>query len=281
MPDINGRARGDELIEVFVETPRRLSARQEELLRELAEIEHERREPQTQELLREAPRLLHRRSRGQRPGPVLKTHVALGTIEERIGDDTDGRDTAPFAGQRQRRRDADGARRRAEPVASAARRVSRAAPAEPRRLRQLPEAVQVAGRRRSAVRGRPRWRATCSTASTTSSVPPRRSAPRPPRGSARGSSWSTSNCWPPWPSTASSRSPRSGSRSTPTCTRRSSSSPTSSTPRGPSWPSSARDTGSTTGCSGRRRWPSRSLPRSPESNRHAGKSGRPTIHADL
>ena len=40
MPDINGRARGDELIEVFVETPRRLSARQEELLRELAEIEH-------------------------------------------------------------------------------------------------------------------------------------------------------------------------------------------------------------------------------------------------
>ena len=40
MPDINGRARGDELIEVFVETPRHLSARQEELLRELAEIEH-------------------------------------------------------------------------------------------------------------------------------------------------------------------------------------------------------------------------------------------------
>ncbi len=40
MPDINGRSRGDELVEVFVETPRRLSARQEELLRELAEIEH-------------------------------------------------------------------------------------------------------------------------------------------------------------------------------------------------------------------------------------------------
>jgi molecular chaperone DnaJ len=41
MPDLNGRGRGDELVEVVVETPRRLSARQEELLRELAEIEHE------------------------------------------------------------------------------------------------------------------------------------------------------------------------------------------------------------------------------------------------
>ncbi|HWE39258.1 MAG TPA: molecular chaperone DnaJ [Isosphaeraceae bacterium] len=41
MPDINGRGRGDELIEVVVETPRRLSPRQEELLRELAELDHE------------------------------------------------------------------------------------------------------------------------------------------------------------------------------------------------------------------------------------------------
>jgi molecular chaperone DnaJ len=41
MPDISGRGRGDELIEVVVETPRHLSPRQEELLRELAEIEHE------------------------------------------------------------------------------------------------------------------------------------------------------------------------------------------------------------------------------------------------
>jgi molecular chaperone DnaJ len=40
MPDINGRGRGDELVEVVVETPRHLTARQEELLRELAEIEH-------------------------------------------------------------------------------------------------------------------------------------------------------------------------------------------------------------------------------------------------
>jgi molecular chaperone DnaJ len=41
MPDIGGRARGDELVEVSVETPKHLTARQEELLREFAEIEHE------------------------------------------------------------------------------------------------------------------------------------------------------------------------------------------------------------------------------------------------
>jgi molecular chaperone DnaJ len=40
MPDIGGRARGDEIVEVHVETPRHLTARQEELLREFAEIEH-------------------------------------------------------------------------------------------------------------------------------------------------------------------------------------------------------------------------------------------------
>lgn len=41
MPDISGRGRGDELVEVVVETPRHLSERQEELLRELAQIEHD------------------------------------------------------------------------------------------------------------------------------------------------------------------------------------------------------------------------------------------------
>lgn len=41
MPDIGGRGRGDELVEVFVETPRHLTARQEELLREFAETEQE------------------------------------------------------------------------------------------------------------------------------------------------------------------------------------------------------------------------------------------------
>jgi molecular chaperone DnaJ len=41
MPDIGGRGRGDELVEIVVETPRHMTARQEELLREFAEIEHE------------------------------------------------------------------------------------------------------------------------------------------------------------------------------------------------------------------------------------------------
>ena len=35
-----GGSRGDEIVEVNVETPRHLTARQEELLREFAEIEH-------------------------------------------------------------------------------------------------------------------------------------------------------------------------------------------------------------------------------------------------
>ena len=41
MPDLHGRGRGDELVQVLVETPRHLTTRQEELLREFAEIEHE------------------------------------------------------------------------------------------------------------------------------------------------------------------------------------------------------------------------------------------------
>jgi molecular chaperone DnaJ len=41
MPDISGRGRGDELVEIIVETPRHLTPRQEELFRELAELEHE------------------------------------------------------------------------------------------------------------------------------------------------------------------------------------------------------------------------------------------------
>ncbi len=41
MPDLNGRVRGDELVEVLIETPKHLTPRQEELLRELADLEHE------------------------------------------------------------------------------------------------------------------------------------------------------------------------------------------------------------------------------------------------
>lgn len=41
IPDVNGRGRGDQLVEVVIETPRHLSPRQEELLRELAELDHD------------------------------------------------------------------------------------------------------------------------------------------------------------------------------------------------------------------------------------------------
>lgn len=40
MPDPHGRGRGDELVEVFIETPNRLTKRQKELLHELAELDH-------------------------------------------------------------------------------------------------------------------------------------------------------------------------------------------------------------------------------------------------
>lgn len=40
MPDINGRGRGDLLVEVVLETPKHLTPRQEELLRELADLDH-------------------------------------------------------------------------------------------------------------------------------------------------------------------------------------------------------------------------------------------------
>jgi molecular chaperone DnaJ len=46
IPDVRGRGRGDLLVQVVVETPRQLTKRQEELLRELAEIDHKHVSPQ-------------------------------------------------------------------------------------------------------------------------------------------------------------------------------------------------------------------------------------------
>jgi molecular chaperone DnaJ len=40
MPSVRGGRRGDLAVQVLVETPRNLTKRQEELFRELAEIEH-------------------------------------------------------------------------------------------------------------------------------------------------------------------------------------------------------------------------------------------------
>jgi molecular chaperone DnaJ len=46
MPDVRGRGRGDLLVQVVVETPRQLTKRQEELFRELAELDHKNVSPQ-------------------------------------------------------------------------------------------------------------------------------------------------------------------------------------------------------------------------------------------
>jgi molecular chaperone DnaJ len=46
MPDVRGRGQGDLLVQVVVETPRHLTKRQEELFRELAEIDHKHVSPQ-------------------------------------------------------------------------------------------------------------------------------------------------------------------------------------------------------------------------------------------
>jgi molecular chaperone DnaJ len=40
MPNVRGGRRGDLLVQIIVETPKKLTARQEELYRELAELDH-------------------------------------------------------------------------------------------------------------------------------------------------------------------------------------------------------------------------------------------------
>ena len=45
MPDLQGRRRGDLVVELFVETPTNLTARQKELMRELSETGGEKQHP--------------------------------------------------------------------------------------------------------------------------------------------------------------------------------------------------------------------------------------------
>jgi molecular chaperone DnaJ len=54
MPSLRGRERGDLLVEMFVETPTQLSARQKELMRELAELCGEQQHPQASGFLGKA-----------------------------------------------------------------------------------------------------------------------------------------------------------------------------------------------------------------------------------
>ena len=87
MPDISGRGRGDELVEVVVETPRHLTARQEELLREFAEIEHEQVSPRAR-VLRKTARLLYRGNRDSRNGRTVSRGdgpATAGSADRSIG----------------------------------------------------------------------------------------------------------------------------------------------------------------------------------------------------
>lgn len=51
MPDLRGRGRGDLLVRLIIETPKKLTKRQEELFRELAEIEHKHVSPERKSFL--------------------------------------------------------------------------------------------------------------------------------------------------------------------------------------------------------------------------------------
>ena len=65
MPDIGGRARGDELVEIVIDTPRHLTARQEELLARVCRDRAFAGQPEAQEFLRETARLFHRGGAGR------------------------------------------------------------------------------------------------------------------------------------------------------------------------------------------------------------------------
>ena len=83
MPDIGGRARGDELVEVSVETPKHLTARQEELvLREFADIEHEQVSPRRRSFFDKLRDYFTERGRAGGRGRVLSgSAVFAGGLE--------------------------------------------------------------------------------------------------------------------------------------------------------------------------------------------------------
>ena len=56
MPGLNSRAKGDLIVELFVETPKNLNARQKELMREFAEISEAQSYAQSQGFMRRARR---------------------------------------------------------------------------------------------------------------------------------------------------------------------------------------------------------------------------------
>ena len=69
MPNVRSGRRGDLHVVILVETPRQLTKRQEELLRELAELDHKCivSPPRRKSFFREAPRAVHGVLRNPRP----------------------------------------------------------------------------------------------------------------------------------------------------------------------------------------------------------------------
>ena len=58
VPDLNGYGRGDQVVRVVVETPRKLSARQRELLEEFARISGEEVHPMSKSFLEKVKSML-------------------------------------------------------------------------------------------------------------------------------------------------------------------------------------------------------------------------------
>ena len=58
VPDLNGYARGDEIVRIVVETPRKLSARQRELLEEFARLSGEEVHPLSKSFLEKVKSML-------------------------------------------------------------------------------------------------------------------------------------------------------------------------------------------------------------------------------
>ena len=65
LPAVDGRARGDLVVRVVVETPQKLTPRQEELLRELAEIEGVNVSERRKSFLEQVKTLIHGKSGGE------------------------------------------------------------------------------------------------------------------------------------------------------------------------------------------------------------------------
>jgi molecular chaperone DnaJ len=73
MPSLRGGRRGDLLVDVVVETPRTLTKRQEELLRELAELDHKHVSPERKSFVDKLREFVSGDQRDKEPGANAKS----------------------------------------------------------------------------------------------------------------------------------------------------------------------------------------------------------------